>query len=162
MSSRRSRRLSRLIAEAAKFGTVGAVAFVASLVAADGMRFGLRWDQVVAAIAGSAVGTVVSYVGNRNWSFRRRAHRGLARETVLFLLLNAVGIVIQAVTVYAFKHASHLGGGLYYTSANATGLVLGTVFRFWSYRKWVWRDSQPSHSGHPGLEPVTVSPPKAE
>jgi putative flippase GtrA len=97
---------------------------------------------VSAAIAGSAVGAAVSYVGNRNWSFRHRKHDRLGRETAMFLALNAVGIAVQAMTVYAFKHATDITGGVHYTSANALGLVLGTIFRFWSYRRWVWREDQ--------------------
>lgn len=155
-------RFGQLIHEAAKFGIVGFVAFVVNLVATDGMHFGLRMGQISAAVAGGAVATAVSYVGNRNWSFRHREHRGAGRETVMFFLLNAIGIVIQGMTVYAFKHASHATGGLYYTSANALGLMLGTVFRFWSYRKWVWQKGQPVPGDHEALEPVLLSPPEAE
>lgn len=163
-------RFSQLIHEAAKFGVVGFVAFVVNLVLSDWMHFGLGMGPVSAAIAGAAVATVVSYVGNRNWSFRHREHGRVGRETVIFIVLNAIGIVIQAATVYAFKEASHITGGLYYTSANAFGLALGTAFRFWSYRKWVWQQGQlasedreqQASERHEVVEPVLVSSPEAD
>ena len=38
--------------------------------------------------------TLVTYTGNRVWTFRHRARTGFAREYVLFFLLNGVGLGI--------------------------------------------------------------------
>ena len=41
--------------------------------------------------------------------------------------------------------------------ANNVGIVLGTLFRFWSYRKWVWAAPRPAPDGHEALEPALAS-----
>jgi len=63
----------------------------------------------------------------------------MRREYVLFFLLNGVAMLIS-VAVLWFSHYvlgfdSPLADNI---SANVVGLALGTLFRFWSYRKWVF------------------------
>jgi hypothetical protein len=58
-----------------------------------------------------------------------------------------------------------LQGKIWYNLANLCGIGLGTLFRFWSYRKWVWRTQEPT-DGVPaaGHHPVSPAPgfPEAE
>ena len=53
--------------------------------------------------------------------------------------LNAVGLLIAlsylATSHYLLGFTSRLADNL---AANGVGLVLGTAFRFWSYRRFVW------------------------
>jgi hypothetical protein len=104
---------------------------------------------VVATIAA----TVVTFVGNRYWAFRHRERVGMGRETVLFFLFNAIGLLIQLACVAIVQDGAGLPGKLWYNLANLTGIGLGTLFRFWSYRKWVWRMQEPAGgapaTGHP-------------
>jgi putative flippase GtrA len=57
----------------------------------------------------------------------------------MFFLLNGVGMLISVgclwLSHYALGLTSALADNL---SANVIGLGLGTLFRFWSYRKWVF------------------------
>jgi hypothetical protein len=45
-------------------------------------------------------------------------------------------------------------GKVVYTLANGLGIVLGTVFRWWSYRKWVFLAPADAPAGHEALQPV--------
>src|SRR5205823_962141 len=81
-------------------------------------------------------------------------------ETLLFFLLNGIGLLIQLACVGLAYHGLGLTSKLDYAIANNLGIVIGTVFRFWSYRKWVWaaRREVPgvaeSLAGAEGLEPA--------
>ena len=63
----------------------------------------------------------------------------MSRELAMFFLLNgiAMGIAIGCLYIshYVLGFTSALADNL---SANVIGLGLGTMFRFWSYRKWVF------------------------
>jgi putative flippase GtrA len=52
--------------------------------------------------------------------------------------VNGIGVAISAVPV-GLTYPLHLNDGLSYNVALAAGIVLGTLFRYWAYRAWVWR-----------------------
>jgi putative flippase GtrA len=139
-------RARHLLHEVLKFGTVGAVAFVVDLALFNALRFqGELWDgplshkPITAKVLSVCVATVVSYAGNRHWTWRHRGRRGTGHEFAGFALLNGVGMLIAvlclAVSHYLLGFTSTLADNV---SANGVGLVLGTAFRFWSYRRWVF------------------------
>ena len=60
---------------------------------------------------------------------------------MLFFILNAIGMAIAAGCLafsrYVLDLHTQLADNI---AANVIGLGLGTLFRFWSYRKWVFRE----------------------
>jgi putative flippase GtrA len=128
-----------LIHEAAKFGVVGAAGFVVSLGGADLLHFGLNVGKYKAVVVATVLATIVTFIGNRWWAFRHRERSGMGQETVLFFVFNGVGLLIQLASVAIVVDLAGLQGKLWYNLANLTGIGLGTLFRFWSYRKWVWK-----------------------
>jgi putative flippase GtrA len=85
------------------------------------------------------VATVFTYAGNRHWTFRHRVRTSVAREYPLFFLLNGVGLGIALACLATSRYILGFSGPLAdNVSANVVGLLLGTLFRFWSYRKWVF------------------------
>ncbi|ASU85534.1 GtrA family protein [Nocardiopsis gilva YIM 90087] len=132
-------RFSQLIHELAKFGTVGALAFVVQLSTTN-----LLWTVFgVSALAGQAIGTILAtiaaFLGHRHWTFNTRARTGLAREYVLFFIMNGVGLLIQLGCVWTTVGLLGLDSPLARNiSGNIIGVGLGTLFRFWSYRLWVF------------------------
>jgi len=141
----------RLKVEVAKFGAIGAISYVIDVGIFNGLRFasddGLLHDKPLTAKAISvAVATTFAYFGNRFWTFKDRARTSFKREYVLFFALNGVAMGIALLCLwmshYVLNHKSPLADNI---SANVIGLVLGTVFRFWGYRKWVFLEkSEPS------------------
>ena len=152
-------RFKLLIHEAAKFGVVGIVGVFLNIAISNGMHYGAGVGKTAAALVGAVITTIISYIANRYWSFRHRERAGLAHETMWFVALNGVGIAIQAVTVALFDHGLGLSGKLAYNFALVLGILLGTVFRFWSYRKWVWAAPAEVPDGHEALEPALATVP---
>ena len=132
-------RFRHLIHEAAKFGVVGVIAFVVTEVATNVLHFSVGLGPLTAIVVASIIATVVSYVGNRYWTFRHKEGAGLSREYTVFFVLNAIGIGIQLACNGFVYYALGLHGKLSYNIALVVGVGLGTLFRFWSYRKFVWK-----------------------
>jgi len=128
--------------EVAKFGVVGGIAFVIDsgiyLWLLNGSMSG---HPTKAKIISAVVATLFSWVANRYWTFRHRRQANMVREVVLFIIMNGVGIAIASACVYI----SHwvLGFTTAYAdfiSGSVIGLVLGTIFRFFAYRFWVFTE----------------------
>lgn len=132
------RRFAGLIAEIAKFGIVG---FVASLVDLGGAAYlqgsGLTGPLSAKAIS-VAVATVLSYLGNRYWTFRHRDNHALLREWLVFVGLNVIGLVIAEASIGFTFYVLGYHDKLAYNVASVAGTLLGTAFRYWSYKKWVF------------------------
>jgi putative flippase GtrA len=143
-------RFQRLIHEAAKFGVVGIVGVIITngLYGLLHNTFGL--GPVTATTIATIVATAVSYVANRYWSFRHRERTGVAREGVIFFILNGVGLLIQdAVVAFNFYILSNGHNKAAEFIALNAGIALATLFRFWSYRKWVW--AEPADGAEAGM-----------
>jgi putative flippase GtrA len=137
-------RVGHLLHEVAKFGVVGSVAFVVDVGTFNLLRYhggtGVLYEKpITAKIVSTVLATMVAYLGNRFWTFRHRDRVGYAREYLLFFVLNAVGLVIAVGCLWISHYVLDLRGPLADNlSANGVGLVLGTLFRFWAYRRWVF------------------------
>ena len=132
------RRFAGLIAELFKFGLVGAIAAVVDLGGAAYLQGSHLAGPLSAKAASVAAATVVSYLGNRFWTFRHRENHALLREWVVFILLNVIGLVIAEAVIYFTYYGLGDHGKLAYNLASFAGTVLGTLFRYWSYKKWVF------------------------
>ncbi|PSK97039.1 putative flippase GtrA [Murinocardiopsis flavida] len=137
-------RFRHLIHELAKFGTVGAAAYAVQLATTNLFWWGLGMPPLAGQALGTLCATVVAFLGNRYWTFGHRARTGLGREYVLFFLLNGVGLGIQLVCVWVAESVLGLTSPLALNLAgNVIGVGLGSLFRFWSYRKWVFPEQGP-------------------
>lgn len=128
-----------LYREAIKFGVIGALAFVIDMGSFNLLRRTLLEDRPTAAVVISAsLATVFAWVGNRSWTFRHRRNRPAHHEAALFAGTNGVALVIQAAAV-AFSN--YVLGFESLTADNVAKVVaigLGTLFRFWAYRRFVF------------------------
>ena len=72
---------------------------------------------------------------------------------MLFILLNVIGILIQ-VGVVAFVHYGlGLTDALSYNAATIVGIGIGTMFRLYTYRRFVFL-AQPSGAAAEELQPA--------
>ncbi|MQA87520.1 MAG: GtrA family protein [Streptosporangiales bacterium] len=139
-------RVRHLVREALKFGTVGGLATVVDVGVFNLFRLGMGVEPLISTVISMIAATTVSYVGNRNWTFRHRGGRGVTREYVLFFFFNGVGLAITLACVgishYMFGFTSPLADNI---AKNVVGLALASLFRFCSYRTWVFpaRPKQP-------------------
>ncbi len=111
-----------------------------------------HWDPSAARVVAVAVAMVVTYCGNRWLTWRGESGQARAREVALFVVFNVIGLGISTLTL-VISHdllglTSRLDDNL---SANGVGLALGTLFRFWAYRRYVF-----AAGGRPALDPTPV------
>ncbi len=131
-------RLGQLVRELMKFGVIGTVAFAID-VGLFNLLLHLTDKPLTSKALSTVAATTVAYAGNRYWTFRRRSRSTVRREYALFFVLNGIGLAIAlaclAISHYVLDFTSRLSDNI---AANVVGLVLGTTFRFWSYRRFVF------------------------
>jgi putative flippase GtrA len=154
------RRFRQLARELAKFGIVGAVAFIVTWGGTNALLLAGMGPLTSPTIA-TAVAATVAFAGNRYWTFRKRAASGLGREYFLFFVLNGVGLLIQLLCVGFTHYTLKLEDRFAYNVALIVGIGLGTLFRYWSYKKWVFLPPQvPAIDARTGLpSPAAVVAP---
>ncbi|WP_102161459.1 GtrA family protein [Zhihengliuella halotolerans] len=132
--------VSMLWREVMKFGTVGAAAFVVDSSIYFWLMSGhMAGSEVKAKIVAGVVATFFSWGANRYWTFRHRRQANIARELVMFLIMNAIGLGIAAACVWVTKYMLHLTDTTsLFIAGSVVGLILGTIFRFFAYRFWVF------------------------
>lgn len=141
------RRFRHVIHELAKFGVVGVVAYIIDFGSFNLLRYaggqGPLFDHPLTAKAIAALlGMTFAYFANRHWTWSDRERTSFRREYSLFFLVNGVALVI-ALGVLWFSHyvlnlTSPLADNI---AANVIGVGLGTAFRFYAYRRWVFRET---------------------
>jgi putative flippase GtrA len=131
-----------LVHEIAKFGIVGAIAFVIDIGLFNLLLYGggPLVDKPLSAKAVSvAVATTFAYFGNRFWTFRHRGRTNMGREYLLFFVFNGIAMLISLACLWISHYLLGLDTPLADNiSANVVGLILGTLFRFVAYRTWVF------------------------
>jgi putative flippase GtrA len=132
------KRFAELIPELAKFGVVGLIGAVIDLGGADYLHVALGIGPMVSKGLSLTAATVVTYLGSRFWTFRHRVNQNLLREGLLFLALNVVGLAIAECVIALVTYGFGLEGRLAYNAASVVGTGLGTIFRYFSYKKWVF------------------------
>jgi putative flippase GtrA len=131
-------RFRQLVHEVAKFGVIGAIAFVVATVGTNLLYFRAGLGPLTSNVFATIAGTCVAFLGNRYWTFRYREGSTLARDYAVFILLNGIGLGIQLVVIGFTYYLLDMHGKLAYNIALIFGIGLGTLFRFWSYRHWIW------------------------
>lgn len=133
----------RLAGELARFGSVGAVAYVVDVGLFNLLRYGpgeLLLDKpLTAKILAAGVATLVSWVGNRYWTFAAKRTGSPLRELAAFFAVNGLGVA-AAVGCLAFSHyvlglTSPLADNI---AGNVVGVAVGTAIRFFAYRTFVF------------------------
>jgi putative flippase GtrA len=160
----------RLVAQLVRFGLVGAVGFVIDVGVFNLLRATLLSPETVphgpilAKVISTVLAIIANWIGNRFWTFgdRRRPH--IVREGIEFALVSGGGLLIGVaclwVSHYLLGLTSLLADNI---STNVIGLILGTIFRFWLYRVWVFSDERTEelNADDPTAqqdEPVSESP----
>lgn len=145
--------------EVAKFGVVGGAAFIVDSAIYLWMLSGPMSDSPVKAkIVAGVVATLFSWVANRYWTFRHRRQANVARELVMFLIMNAIGLGIAAACVWVTKYILLLTDTTsVFIAGSVVGLILGTIFRFFAYRFWVFGDKNIATRVPTGPELVLVT-----
>jgi len=139
--------LSRVLvwrfAEVLTFLAVGGVGYVVDVVAFNVFRSVEPFrslDPTYARTLAVVLAIIVNYIGNRAYTWRDVPSDDRRRELALFFLFSIIGfgfslvslVVSHDVLGYTSRFADNV-------SANVVGLALGAVFRFWTYKRFVFR-----------------------
>ena len=144
-------RVRHLWHEVAKFAIVGGLGFVVTEVGFNLLHFDAKRGLLTSNLLATAAAAIVTFAGNKYWTFRHRAGYGTRKETIIFIVLNGVGVLIQYACVWITQNVFGTTDKYLLNVALLIGIGLGTLFRFWSYRKWVWGKT-------PGEPPAEPSP----
>ncbi|MFF1545481.1 GtrA family protein [Streptomyces sp. NPDC058291] len=131
--------LKRLVRELARFGAVGAAGLLVNLGVFNVVRHLTDLQVVRASVIATVVAIVFNYVGFRYFTYRDREKSGRTRELTLFLLFSVVGLVIENGLLYAATYWFGWDSPLQSNVFKFVGIGVATLFRFWSYRTWVFR-----------------------
>lgn len=131
--------VQRLWREVAKFGIVGAISFVVDMGLFNLLVAGPMESKITTAkIVSGAVATGIAWIGNRFWTFRHRRNRPVHHEVALFFLVNGIALGISALWIAFTHYVLHLDGPFWLNVNAFIGIGLGTLFRFWTYRRFVF------------------------
>jgi putative flippase GtrA len=128
-----------LLKELAAFGVVGAMAFALDIGLFTWLTHGAHLGALKSKAISTAVSTTFAYFGNRHLSFSHRARSSLGRETAFFFGINLVTLIFSELALALFIYP--LDYGHQSTTVFVVNLVtigLGTVFRFWAYKRFVF------------------------
>ncbi|MFF0774489.1 GtrA family protein [Nonomuraea wenchangensis] len=134
-------RFSSLVHELAKFGSIGAVAFVIDTGLLNFCHVVIGLGPLTSKLVATVVSTTFAYLGNRYWTFRHREQTGLGREYFLFFLLNGIALLFGILAIGFTTYTLGLTDTLSVNISNIVGVGLGTLFRYWSYKKWVFLEA---------------------
>jgi putative flippase GtrA len=135
----------RLVRYALKFGVVGMIGYVVDVAIFNALRLGATGTDhffhgpLGAKIISVTISTLVTWFGNRYWTFREHRRKNFILELLEFSVIAVAGLGISLlclwVSHYVLGFTSLTADNI---SANAIGLVLATLFRFLMYRYWVY------------------------
>jgi putative flippase GtrA len=139
-----------LLKEITAFGVIGLAALAIDL--------GLfAWLSPQGALKAKAVSTIVAttfaYFGNRHLSFSHRARSSLGRETSFFFGINLITLVFSELLIALFVYPlRYEHGSLTVFVVNVVTIGIGTVFRFWAYKRFVFQHPDRVHSRNVDLD----------
>jgi putative flippase GtrA len=133
-------RVRGLAREVAKFGAVGGLGLLVNLGVFNLIRSTTDLQVVRASVIATVVAIATNYVGFRYFAYRDRANQsGKTREMALFVAFSVIGLVIENGVLYTATYGLGWDGPLASNFFKFVGIGVATVFRFWSYRTWVFK-----------------------
>jgi putative flippase GtrA len=132
-------------AELGRFAVTGLAAYATDVVVFNVLLLGTptssAWSKVVSSLAAIAV----AFAGSRWYTWRERRSDNPGREYALFLLMSLVAAGLQLLCLVFSREVLELRSGLADNiSANVVGMAIATVFRFWSFRTFVFPPRAPA------------------
>lgn len=142
------RRWQSLIGEVWRFGLVGGTNVLINFLVFNALLATLfQGSELKANVVATVFATTTSYLMNRAWTFRHRKTSRMRREYLLFFLFNGIGLGIELAVLGLVKYGLGLTALWAINLAKLAGLGLGTVFRFWTYRTFVFANPRPVPAG---------------
>lgn len=137
-----------LLKEVMAFGLVGVLGLVIDLGLYNALS---QHGWLKAKCVSTIVATVFAYFGNRYLSFSHRARTSIGRETSFFFAINLVVLGLSELVLALFAYPlDQRNDHLVMNVVNLATIGLGTVFRFWAYKRFVFLHPDKVHA--PGVD----------
>ena len=134
--------------ELLKFAMVGATTWVIDTAVFLVLKSTvLAPKPITAKVIAVLVATIVSYVLNREWSFRTRGGRERHHEAALFFVISGLGVAVYTAPLAISRYVLDLkvpGVSLLtqevadFVSGQILGVLAGMAFRWWAFRRYVF------------------------
>lgn len=154
-----------IIGQFTRFGLVGLVGLVIDIGVFNLLRATVLSPDVydegplLAKVISVSLAIAANWIGNRYWTFRTQRRTQLVREGIDFAVVSVGGMLIALGCLwfshYVLGFTSAFADNI---SANVIGLGLGTAFRFWLYRTWVFAPGSGSGTAERPVEPSGLAP----
>ncbi|WP_329195764.1 MULTISPECIES: GtrA family protein [unclassified Streptomyces] len=135
-------RIRGMAREVAKFGAVGGLGVLVNMGVFNLIRSTTDLQVVRASVIATVVAIASNYLGFRYFAYRDRADNSShtrTRELTLFAAFSVIGLVIENGVLYTATYGLGWDGSLATNFFKFTGIGIATIFRFWSYRTWVFK-----------------------
>src|SRR5205807_9731862 len=119
--------------ELLKFAVVGGICFLITTAVNYGLKLTiLTRNPVTALTVAVLVATIVSYVLNREWSFRTRGGRERHHEAALFFLISGIGVALNSLPEYISRYGldlqvPHVSRFVQEFADFTSGMIIGTL-----------------------------------
>ncbi|MCA1006410.1 GtrA family protein [Rhodococcus hoagii] len=140
--------------ELIKFAIVGGTTMVVDLAIFYSLSLTiLEQKPVVAKVFSGIVATILSYILNREWSFKHRGGRERHHEALLFFTISGIGVIIAAAPLWIANNVFDIRASASFTTILIVDFILNyiignllqMIFRFWSFRRWVFPEETGEH-----------------
>lgn len=148
-------RVRKLTGEVLRFSAVNIVATALSLILFNALVHGVKglYDgpmnerPLSGYLVANSIGMLVSFYGSRYYAFRHRHAAGPGGGLLAYAIVNFASFTIPISCLWITRNV--FGWESIYAdnvAGNVIGAVLGTLFRFWAFRKFVFT-GKPVHGG---------------
>ncbi|GAB3144449.1 GtrA family protein [Marisediminicola antarctica] len=154
-----------IMGQLTRFGLVGLIGLVIDIGVFNLLRATVLSPEaygegpLLAKVISVSLAISANWVGNRYWTFRPHRSAKAFREGVAFAIVSIGGMLIALgclwISHYVLGFQSALADNI---SANVIGLGLGTAFRFWLYRIWVFAPASTSGAPEGSVQPPRRAP----
>ncbi|MFF0816556.1 GtrA family protein [Rhodococcus sp. NPDC003318] len=136
--------------ELIKFAIVGGTTMVFDLAIFYSLSLTvLEQKPVIAKVISGVMATILSYVLNREWSFKNRGGRERHHEAILFFVISLIGVVISAAPLWIANNIFDVRADqasvttvviIDFVLNYIIGNLLQMAFRFWALRRFAFPD----------------------
>lgn len=155
-------RKRNLAAEGAKFTAVNVLATAVALVGFNLLVHGvygwfdgpMNHRPLSAYVVANSVGMVISFLGIRHYVYRHRKPMGPGGGFVNYAAVNLASFVLPVGCLWFTRNVLDWNSAIAdNVSGNIVGSVLATAFRFWAFRRYVFKVEPPTFT-----RPLSPSP----
>lgn len=137
-----------LAVEVFRFLSVGGFAYIVDVGVSNLLVYGffgvpalMPGSPLKAKIISTVLSVIVAWLGNKLWTYGDRDSGSNVRGFIMFVVVNAIGMVIAVVPLGFTWYILGLRDPISYNlSTNVIGIGLAMIFRFYAYRTWVFKD----------------------